>query len=128
MKIIASLFFLITAISTQANVLLSFELEMNDNDGSINFNERIEADFSKKKTLQIPDSNHFIELELKDKTPKGVEDGLLQVLIDLKVYKSKKGIKKLISSPQIMTILGRRGHPRNLIRRWCVFKVQIQCK
>lgn len=100
----------LVSVGTYANVGVQFEFKSQEGGKTISLSQNILTDFDKVKTISIPDSDKIIEMTISEDIPEEVRNPdiiLGEVHFNIKVYQKLKGEKKLISSPEVITILGK---------------------
>ena len=110
MNIIALLISSLISISTLAQMSLDIDLKNNEDGQKLEFKKKIEIDLNETKTISIPHSNKIVEIRMTKNIPKimGVNyKAGEQFLVDLKILEAIGKTRTIISSPKIITLLGK---------------------
>lgn len=110
MNIIALIISSLISISTLAKMSLDIDLKNNESGQKIELKKKIEIDLNETKTISIPHSNKIVEIRMTKNIPK-IMDGNYkageQFLVDLKILEVIGKNRKIISSPKIITLIGK---------------------
>ncbi len=106
MKVLTGFMILCFTTSTWANISLKIDFK----NRSTSFNEKIDTRYDEVKIFKITQSNMEIEVMATDRIPEFFLDGEQhdeQVLVEMKVYETSTNGRKLITSPKVITVLGK---------------------
>ncbi|MBT4793290.1 MAG: hypothetical protein HON90_17090 [Halobacteriovoraceae bacterium] len=110
MKLITLALVALFSFSTFAGISLDIDFKNNENGKKIELKKKLEVYLDEVTTLKIPNSNKIVEIKVTDKVPEVLSNGEKfddQLLIDLKVVEVTGKNRKTISSPKIITIIGK---------------------
>ena len=110
MNIIALLISSLISISTLAQMSLDINLKNNESGQKIELKKKIEIDLNETKTFSIPHSNKIVEIRMTENIPKIMASDYKageQFLVDLKILEAIGKTRTIISSPKIITLLGK---------------------
>jgi hypothetical protein len=98
------------SISAFAGISLDIDLKNNENGQKIELKKNITVYLDETKTISIPNSNKIVEIKVSDKLPEVMTEEHKsndKLLIELKIVEIIGKARKIISSPKIITLIGR---------------------
>jgi hypothetical protein len=101
---------LLLSFNVIAKIYIDIDFKNNENNQKIELKKKFEVYLNETKHLVVPNSNKMIKIKITNRGPESMENNQKfdsQILIDLKLIENIDGVKKVISSPKVITLIGK---------------------